>query len=328
MCVTIEAAISKETYCMKNRTFRFFPRLTAVLTVVCLLLTACGRSATLHEEGDNGYIPLSASPITVKGTAAKAYFIYDCDADEFAATHGGDRLIYPASVTKLLTALYALTLLEPDRVITPGDELERVGAGSSIAYIKSHHTLTANMLVQGMLIPSGNDAAYALAAAAGSTLDGTPGGGEAVDRFVESMNDYAKSLGLCSSSFTVPDGFAGDEHYSSLEDMAIVAKYAFANETIVNFCSMATADVTYESGHTNTWVNTTLFLDEASEFYDARVLCGKTGSLEDYYNVVFLAEVDGKRYVVGVFGCSDADARFEDGIRIMDAIASNGKTAA
>lgn len=307
----------------------FTMRLSAVLLTLCLLLTACGDSAVRHKEGDNGYIPVSADPITVEGVSTDTYFVYSVERDEYAVIVGAKERIYPASVTKLLTALSALSGLSDLSVeIIPGDELERVREGSSIAYVKSHHTLTAEMLLQGMLIPSGNDAAYALAAAVERSHDPTLSGGEAADKFSESLNDFGKFLGLCSSNFTVPDGLAGKEHYSSLEDMAVVAKEAFQNETIVKYCSMAKAEVTYASGHTNTWVNTNLLIDPESEYYDERVICGKTGSLDGYYNVVFLAEVGGERYIVGVFGSSGKNGRFADGIRIMDAIEKSKKTAA
>lgn len=299
----------------------FTMRLSAVLLTVCLLLTTCGDSATLHKAGDNGYIYTPADPVYVDGLSTGTYFAYAYDTDVFAAIEGARERIYPASITKLLTALSAIYSLDDLSVeITPGDELERVQTGSSIAYVKSHHTLTAEMLIQGMLIPSGNDAAYALAAGVERLYNPSLGGAEAADQFSGSLNDFGKFLGLCSSNFTVPDGFAGREHYSSLEDMAIVAKEAFADETIVKYCSMAQADVTYASGHTNTWINTNLLIDPDSEYYDRRVICGKTGSLEGYYNLVFLAEIEGCRYAIGVFGCPDEDARFADAIRIMDAL--------
>ncbi|MBQ8382985.1 MAG: serine hydrolase [Clostridia bacterium] len=319
----MEENCSKEKlYSMSDRFHRGVVPFLSLLLTLCVLLSACGgRSAVRHAEGDVGYIPTSASPVSVEGVEADAFFIYDYAAEEYAALRGADRLISPASVTKLLTALYALTLLSPDEVISPGDELELVQDGSSVAYIKAHHELTVEMLVQGMMIPSGNDAAYVLAAAAGKKLDPSLEGKQAVERFMEGMNEYAVLLGLCSSNFTVPDGLAGDEHYSGVEDMAIVAKHAFENELLCTFGGMERADVIYASGHTNTWVNTNLLIDPDSEFYDPRVICGKTGSLDGYYNVVILAEVAGKRYVVGVFGSPDKDARFEDAIRIMDAIA-------
>lgn len=304
--------------------------LSALLAAALLLLSGCGApSAKLHQPGENGYIYTPADPIYVDGLTTDTYFAYAYDTDVFAAIEGAKERIYPASITKLLTALYAIYCLDDLSVeITPGDELELVKAGSSIAYIKSHHTLTAEMLIQGMLIPSGNDAAYALAAGVKELQNSSMDGAEAADEFSRSLNDFGKLLGLCSSSFTVPDGFAGREHYSSLEDMAIVAKQAFTDETIVKYCSMAKADVTYASGHTNTWINTNLLIDPDSEYYDERVICGKTGSLDGYYNVVFLAEIKGTRYAIGVFGSTGENARFADAIRIMDVIEINDRTAA
>ena len=305
---------------MHNYFLRRSVCLFSLLLTLCLLITACSPRATLHEEGELGYIPVSASPITVDGLSATAYFIYDCKAEEFVAIHGAERRIYPASTTKLLTALYALTLLSPDERITPGDELSLVGEGSSIAYIKSHHTLTVEMLIEGMMIPSGNDAAYAIAAAAGKKLDSTLSGKAAVDRFMKGMSEYAASIGCCSTSFTVPDGLAEEEHYTSLEDMAIIAKHAFANEMLRTFGGIAKADVTYESGHTNTWVNTNLLLIEDSGYYDPRVISGKTGSIEGSYNVIFLAEEDGRQYIIGIFGSENKTARFADGITAMNTV--------
>lgn len=294
--------------------------LLAVGLTIALLMASCSPRAVCHEEGDKGYIPTSANPVSINGLSADAYFVYDCETRQFIAMNGADQRIYPASITKLLTAMYALTLLSPEELVTPGDELSLVQAGSSIAYVKSHHTLTVEMLIEGMMIPSGNDAAYALAAAGGNRLDSTLSGKAAVERFIKGMNDYAKELGCCSSRFTVPDGLAEEEHYSSPEDMAIIAREAFADPLIAEYCGQAVDEVTYESGHTNTWVTTNALIDETSDCFDARVILGKTGSLKEYYNVIFLAEVEGHRCIVGIFGSDGKESRFADGIQAMDAV--------
>lgn len=287
---------------------------------LALLLSSCTPRAIHHEEGDLGYIPTIASPVKVSGLSAEAYFIYDCTSQQFVAMEGARDRIYPASTIKLLTALYALTILSPDELVTPGEELAMVQSGSSIAYVKSHHTLSVKMLIQGMMIPSGNDAAYALAAACGNRLDASLNGKAAVERFVEGMNRYARALGCCSSKFTTPDGLAGEEQYSSTEDMVLIARAAFANEWIAEYCRQAVAEVTYESGHTNTWVNTNSLIDANSGYYDERVQLGKTGSLEGCYNVIFLAEAEGGRYIIGIFGSDEKESRFADGIKAMDAV--------
>lgn len=74
-----------------------------------------------------------------------------------------DQKAYPASITKLMTACVMLKYCEGDEVFTAGDEVKMIGEGSSIAYILEGHRLTVNMLVDAMLLPSGNDAAYVVA---------------------------------------------------------------------------------------------------------------------------------------------------------------------
>ena len=138
------------------------------------------------------FIALSAAVaggLTIRDFSVNAEhaFAYDVDNEEFLYLKGENEIIYPASTTKLLTALFALECAEPDTVFRPGDELQLVGSGSSIAYIKPIHQLTLEMLIEGMLLPSGNDAAYVIAAGVGRILadDETLEGKTAVDLFME-----------------------------------------------------------------------------------------------------------------------------------------------
>lgn len=295
--------------------------LLALLAVCCMLAGAFRPAAELHEEGALGYIPCAADLKHFAGVRSPQYFVYSVDSGEFVGIRGQNDRVYPASTTKLLTILYALTLLDPAEEVTPGNELTLVGAGSSIAYVKAEHTLTVEMLIEGMLLPSGNDAAYALAAAAGYKLNSDAADGvEAVEVFMQGMNAYAETLGLCGSHFTVPDGLAGDEHYTTLEDMAIVASLATENELIMTYSALAEDDVVYASGHSNHWVNTNLLLDSDSEYYDDRVTGLKTGSIDGSYNLICSAEQDGERYIIGLFGGSEKEERFADARRILNAI--------
>ncbi len=238
-------------------------------------------------------------------------FVWDLTENEPILTHGDER-ITPASTTKLLTALYALELLPADTLITPGDEVYFPPEGSSSAFVRPHHTLTLEMLIEGMLLPSGNDAAYAVAAAGGRALEGDDALSpeDAVAAFVGGMNEYAASLGCTGTHFTVPDGFAGDEHYSTPADMAKIARAAAENEGIREYAGLHTAAVTYASGHTNTWVNTNEFLNPGSAWYDERVVGLKTGSLAGEYALITLYEADGREVLIGVFGCATEDERY------------------
>lgn len=280
-------------------------------------------AAQLHSESDAGYIPTSAEPLELELLAPQA-FVYDCQANEIVYRCGGDRVVYPASTTKLLTALCALEHLSPDELITPGEELSLVESGSSLAYIKSHHTLSVEMLVEGMLLPSGNDAAYALAAAAGHRIDPAVTGEEAVAVFIKEMADYAARIGLVGTRFTSPDGLAGEEHYSTLEDILLVSRLAMQNEVIARYAALSEDDVIYASGHTNHWVNTNELLRPESPYYHAAVTGLKTGSLDRNYCLIFTATLDGRDYIVGLFGEWEKADRYTDAHVILDALAQEG----
>ena len=120
------------------------------------------ESSEASEESEEIAPSLTVHPLLTE-VSAKQAFIYDSLLDITFAKGDMEQRIYPASITKLYTAYVALQYLTPDTVITAGGELSFVGAGSTVAYISRGDCLTAEMLVQGMLLPSGNDAAYVLA---------------------------------------------------------------------------------------------------------------------------------------------------------------------
>lgn len=282
------------------------------------------EDASLHGEDSEHAIAYVDEMLDVDISSPQG-FVYDVSNDTIIFTKGEDKVVYPGSTTKLLTALYALSVLPEDAVVTPGSELSLVKEGSSVAYIKAHHKLTVSMLVEGMLIPSGNDAAYVLAAAAGRAIaeDESLDGVRAADVFMEGLNKYAKRIGLCGTYFTVPDGYAGKEHYTTTEDMAIIARLAYKNDLITEFASKPTSDVVYASGHTNTWINTNKLLDPESPYYSRYAKGLKTGSIDDEYSLVFSFEFDdGREYIAGVFGAETKTARFEDALEIISALES------
>lgn len=320
---------------MNKRIYLKISALAAAFSV--LLASGCGGNAASGEKhrhstqsaessGFDSTAPDTSAP-SQKGISVSTYspdvFVYDADTDAFIMRSGLSERIYPASTTKLLTALTALSVLDPDTVITAGDEIYLMGEGSSIAYILPGHELTAEMLIEGMLLPSGNDAAYVLAAGAGRALAGdesiTPEA--AVRRFTEEMNSYAASLGCKNSNFTAPDGLCGSEHYSTLEDMAKISAAAAKNEIILKYARLVFDDVVYASGHTNHWENSNKQLHGDSEFYNPNVIGLKTGSLTDNYCLITLYdEPDGDLYIIGVFGSKHEDDRYVDTREIIKAL--------
>ncbi len=249
--------------------------------------------------------------------AAQA-FIYDINEGKYLFLRGADKILYPASTTKLLTALYALTLLDADELVTPGEEQKLKDPQSAVAFVRSNHTLTVEMLVQAMMLPSGGDAAYALAAAGGKVLCGNDCDAvTAINAFIEGMNEHAKELGLCGSNFASPDGFYDPQNYSTIEDMTILALRAMENETIMKYASMPQASVTYASGHTNTWKNTNRMIHEGDKYYSPYVTGLKTGTLEGNSCLLCSFEIKGKKYAAGVFSEKSEELRYEDMTKII-----------
>ena len=280
--------------------------------------------ACLHAEGDFGYIAPAEQELTVTLASPQA-FVYDCQTQRLLYRKGEVRVVYPASTTKLLTVLCALEHLSLDETVTPGEELSLMSAGSSVAYIKPNHTLTVEMLIEGVLLPSGNDAAFVLAAAAGNRISGGRAVGvAAVDVFMQEMQAYGTRIGLVGTNFTSPDGFSDKEHYSTVEDILLIARLAAQNETVSRYAALHEDDVTYVSGHTNHWVNTNEMLDPDSPYYHAAVTGLKTGSLESNYCLICTLTLDGADYIVGVFGARQRSDRYTDVLAVIDALSSNG----
>lgn len=253
---------------------------------------------------------------TMAGMDGDYIFVYDVSAEQMlcSKTETADKL-YPASITKLYTAWLALEYLEPDAVVTAGEELELVCSGSSLAYISQGCRLTVEMLVEAMLLPSGNDAAYVLAAAAGRAIAGDESisGTLAVQRFVSEMNHEAERLGFVDSNFTNPDGYHTGGHYSCPADIALIGKLALENEIICKYAALEADSVTFASGEKITWYNTNRMINKGTEQYSADCLGLKTGYTGEAGYCLLAAFTDGERQIlVGIFGAEKNYPRYEN----------------
>lgn len=141
---------------------------------------------------------------------------------------------YPASTTKVLTALVVLNSLPLDKVITVPKQAEGV-EGSSI-YLRAGQKITVEDLLLGLMLRSGNDSAVTLAIAAS--------GG--VESFAELMNKTARELGADSSNFVNPHGLHDDNHYTTAYDLALITAKAYENPDFVRIVSTKKAKITID----------------------------------------------------------------------------------
>lgn len=250
--------------------------------------------------------------------------VYDATNDKmfYTLSREGEKL-YPASITKLFSAYVALQYLDPEEVLTAGDELDLVKPGSSIAYLGKGHQLYARTVVEAMMLPSGNDAAMVLAAAAGRRIAGdeTITAEEAVQTFVAEMNRKAKELGFEKSHFANPDGFHVGCHYTCLNDMARIAKLALEDKTISRYIRRFEDEVVFVSGQYIKWENTNLLLKPDQGFYRTDAVGMKTGytSQAEYCLLSAFKCTDGRTIVIGAFGSDDEYDRLRDILKLVNA---------
>jgi len=214
----------------------------------------------------------------------------------------------PASVTKMMTALVAMDLAALDTKVTI-QESDLVGESSM--GLESGETLTLEALLYGMLLPSGNDAAAAVARALGKQ-PADKDAKESVQHFVDKMNAKAKALGTKETHFANPHGLDEPNHVTSAADLALIGAAFAKNPTLMRIAGT----VTYDGfGHTVHSTNKLL--------YDGRfpsVIGGKTGQTDDAgYTLVEIASQNG-RLLMSVELGTTADAFWTDAMHLLASI--------
>ncbi|HEV2106704.1 MAG TPA: serine hydrolase [Thermomicrobiales bacterium] len=151
---------------------------------------------------------------------ADAAFALDIDAGQPLYALNPDERLAPASTTKIATALVVVQNAELTETVTiVKDDLVDTTEFSNMG-LAAGDTLTVELLLYGLLLPSGNDAANALARYVGEKLPG--GDSNPPAAFVQAMNELVAELGLENTHFVNPAGEDAEDHYSSARDMAVL----------------------------------------------------------------------------------------------------------
>lgn len=262
-------------------------------------------------ELNENWIPL----LQGKEISASQYFVYDCKSQSFLLTSGAvTDPIYPASVTKLFSSYVAMQHIDPQQEVIAGSSLNYIDPDSSTADLVSGDALTAEEMVAGMLLCSGNDATYALASDVGRIVadDQTIDTATAIERFVEQMNTTAAQLGLENSHFVTPDGIHDEDHYVCAKDLAVIAQLAMEDPILSKYIGLAQMDVT-TSGRTMTWKNSNKLLHEDLDFYCEYATGLKTGYTGAAGNCLISSfRVGSRDLLIGVFGSPEQDGRYVD----------------
>ncbi len=166
-----------------------------------------------------GFLPTSATEKAPFSLSAQAYALLDGQSRTVLCAKGERVRLPMASTTKIMTALVALGELPLDTVVTVPKEA--VGIEGSSVYLCEGDRYTLEELLYALLLQSANDAAAAIALAVGGTLP----------RFAELMNEKADEIGTADTHFVTPHGLDDPLHYTTAEDLALIAAEALLDPT-------------------------------------------------------------------------------------------------
>ncbi len=219
--------------------------------------------------------------------------------------------IYPASMTKIMTAIVALEELDSlDQEITLSQEMfaDLYAQDAMQAGFQPGETVKARDLLYGVMLPSGAECCIGLANAIAGSEEG----------FVELMNKKAEKLGMDGTHFCDSTGLHDPEHYSTVRDMAVLLKYSLGNE---NFRAIITSS-RHSTPGTNiheggiTYYSTLLKNLPDPSVTGGQILGGKTGfTNEAGLCLASFAEIEGKEYILvtaGVQGAAGEQYHIED----------------
>ncbi|MFJ8805381.1 D-alanyl-D-alanine carboxypeptidase family protein [Streptomyces sp. NPDC102490] len=281
-------------------------------------LATAPAQAAAPERAVSAAAALRAAP-TVPSIAAKGGFVMNNATGKSLYTKAADTKRSTGSTTKIMTAKVVLSQpklnLDAKVTIQMAYSDYIVSKNASSARLIVGDKVTVRQLLYGLMLPSGCDAAYALADKFGSGKTRAA----RVKSFIGKMNASAKSLGLKNTHFDSFDGIGNGKNYSTPRDLTKIASSAMKNSTFRTIVKTKkyTAKTTTKKGGTRTmapWTNTNTLLGSYSGAIGV-----KTGSgPEAKYCLVFAATRKGKTVIGTVLASSSSTQRAKDATKLMN----------
>ena len=213
--------------------------------------------------------------------------LFDLEADSVLCGYKLYDRLYPASTTKIMTALIALKYGNLDDEVTVSANATDFNWDEVTSGLRTGDKVTLHDLICGLLLHSGNDCGTAIA-------EHIAGSEEA---FADMMNEEAAALGATGTHFVNPHGLHNENHYTTAYDLYLIFNECIKDERFVEIISMDSYDGTLTGAdgtvRKETWTPTQAYgAGEATEPEGIRVLGGKTGTTQQAGNCVILYDED------------------------------------
>lgn len=242
--------------------------------------------------------------------AAEGAVLYNASTGEFLYEKNADQRFYPASITKILTALLVLENCSLDETVTFTDSATKnLESGAVSLAVTTGDRISVNDCLYGLLLKSANEVANGLA----EHVSGS------VPAFCELMNQKARQLGCTNSNFRNPNGLTNSDHYTSPRDMARIADACFRNPA---FLAIEKSSVYHFPATINRPEGTTIAMGHkmiapgGAQYYSG-ILGGKTGYTSAAGNtLVTCVERDGVRLITVIM--KSRSTHYADTKKLLD----------
>ncbi len=243
--------------------------------------------------------------------------LFDVKKNEVVYSKDANEILYPASLTKVMTALVALQNASPDDILVATENVKITERGATLIGLKSGDTMTLNQALHILLINSSNDVANLIA----ENVAGD------IDTFVQMMNDEAVRLGATNTNFVNPHGLSDPNHYTTVYDMYLIfneaVKYDKFNE-IIHMDSYET--VYYDSRGREKEVDittTNMFLRGNYTAPDnMTIVGGKTGTtdMSGHCLMILAKDTSGNPYIGIILRASSRDLINKEMVQMLSEI--------
>lgn len=264
--------------------------------LLCLILTA-GIASAANPVPDFSIMPEGAVVMEV----STGQVLYDKNMNE---------KYLPASITKVMTALIALEQGKLTDVLTVSEHAVYSVTGSSHIALAPGEVLTLEEALYGLLLPSANDCAVAIAEYIGGSEE----------TFVKMMNDRAKELGANKTHFSNPHGLHAEDHFSTAYDMALITREAMKHPDFVRISGtvLYTMSPTNLQTESRSMANQNAMLKAGDSYYEyARF--GKNGYTSQANNTMVVEAKRGSlELICVVMNCQNANQKYADAAKLLD----------
>lgn len=248
---------------------------------------------------------------------AEAAVLFDVNKANVLYSKNAHERLFPASLTKVMTALVALKYATPEMGLTASGVVNITESGAQLCGLKSGDTMTMDQALHTLLLYSANDVAMMIAENVGGTVEG----------FVQLMNAEAKAIGATNTNFMNPHGLSDENHYTTAYDLYLIFNEAMKNEYFREIVQMQKYQTTYydQNGKAKelNFQTTNLFLKgNYTPPANITVTGGKTGTTNAAGHCLVLSSKDasGAPYISVILRSESRDVLYGEMIDLLDEI--------